>query len=890
MKKITLLLLLSFFLQEAMAAISSTTYPMTESNSSGILVATGSRTRRLDKDANNPSSSVLLPFTFTFDGTAYNNIFIGQDGWIKLGGSSATTQATNDLNSTTNIPKIAPYWDDLEFSTNSGSTNGGAYTFVNGTSPSRVFVVEWVIRVPKDGNPIGKIQVALYEGSNNFQFFYSGMSPSTSTYGSYSVGFSNKTGVGSNQGSVTTSASSNASSIAYVAVNNSNTAKIPNTRSYLFTTGVASFFPSSGITLSNLSTTGMTINFTGGTGPNHLVLVKASSAIATHPTNNTSYTASTTFGSGSNIGGGYVVANNTATSVTLTGMTPNTPYYINIYEQVGTGSSATFNTLLFASDDGGTLAPAPATAPSTPVFAPTTKSTINFTCSKGAGSRRMVICQKDNETTNDAENGHQYTHSSVYGEGDGFENGYVVYDGPDNNFSVSNLEGGKTYHFTVIEYNGTGHSCSYANDKKYKTNSTTNAVAPTAPAGSGTFGEIKSDEVYLSFNKGDGARRIVVCKKGSEMNENAEDGRKYRADSTFGNGDDCGSGKVVYDGTGNSCRIKHLDDNSTYHFTVIEYNGDNDKTSYDNDHKYKCSASTPRTDSDNDGVADIEDEFPNDAHKAYTFTYPSAGFGTLMYEDLWPAMGDYDFNDLVVDYRYTTTTNASNNVVEVSYTFVTRAIGGSLHNGFAFQLDGINKDKITSITGSKASGAAWISLNGNGTEAGHTNANVLVLDDAYELFTVPGGYSFVNTDPAAPYLGTDTTRMTVKFLVDGVAPSGGTLNYSAFPTTVFNPYLIVGQDRGKEVHLLNKVPTAKVNNTYFGKDADRSTGGRYYLTENNLPWALNINTSVPFAKERVDFSQAYLKFIDWAQSGGSSNATWYLNTSGNRDASKLIAR
>jgi hypothetical protein len=27
-------------------------------------------------------------------------------------------------------------------------------------------------------------------------------------------------------------------------------------------------------------------------------------------------------------------------------------------------------------------------------------------------------------------------------------------------------------------------------------------------------------------------------------------------------------------------------------------------------------------------------------------------YGTLAYEDLWPSKGDYDFNDLVVDYDF----------------------------------------------------------------------------------------------------------------------------------------------------------------------------------------------------------------------------------------------
>jgi hypothetical protein len=60
------------------------------------------------------------------------------------------------------------------------------------------------------------------------------------------------------------------------------------------------------------------------------------------------------------------------------------------------------------------------------------------------------------------------------------------------------------------------------------------------------------------------------------------------------------------------------------------------ETSYDNSHIYRCNASTPRTDTDNDGVADVDDEYPTDNKRAYNNRYPSAGYGTLMYEDLWP--------------------------------------------------------------------------------------------------------------------------------------------------------------------------------------------------------------------------------------------------------------
>jgi hypothetical protein len=39
--------------------------------------------------------------------------------------------------------------------------------------------------------------------------------------------------------------------------------------------------------------------------------------------------------------------------------------------------------------------------------------------------------------------------------------------------------------------------------------------------------------------------------------------------------------------------------------------------------------------------------------------------------------------------------------------------------------------------------------------------------------------------------------------------------------------------------------------------------------------------------EKVDFTEAYLKFVDWAISGGVNYADWYLNLPGNRNEAKI---
>ncbi|WP_425077419.1 lamin tail domain-containing protein [Psychroserpens sp. S379A] len=77
-----------------------------------------------------------------------------------------------------------------------------------------------------------------------------------------------------------------------------------------------------------------TLNWTSGDGDEVLVLVKAGSAVDTDPTNGTSYTGNTAFGSGDEIGtGNYAVyTGTTSSSASITGLTPSTTYHVAVYE------------------------------------------------------------------------------------------------------------------------------------------------------------------------------------------------------------------------------------------------------------------------------------------------------------------------------------------------------------------------------------------------------------------------------------------------------------------------------------------------------------------------------------------------------------------------------
>lgn len=282
-------------------------------------------------------------------------------------------------------------------------------------------------------------------------------------------------------------------------------------------------------------------------------------------------------------------------------------------------------------------------------------------------------------------------------------------------------------------------------------------------------------------------------------------------------------------------------------------------------------------DTDNDGVPDDIDEFPTDPERAFRSWYPAEGkFSTLAYEDLWPGMGDFDFNDAVIEFQYEMVTNAANALVDLNGKFKLMAAGASLNNGFAVAMP-FASNKVASVTGGKIVGET-INFAPNGTESGHANETIIVVYDAI----VDAYGQFLNTMVDNPYVETDVISIVLKM----ASPQS---NFGAAP---FNPFLFVDQERGKEVHLIDHQPTALVNPEFFGMWEDHSEPGqgKYYQTSGRLPWAIEIPVSFDYPVEKADILTTYLKFADWALSSGTEFQDWYLDKAGYRNIESIYPK
>lgn len=273
-------------------------------------------------------------------------------------------------------------------------------------------------------------------------------------------------------------------------------------------------------------------------------------------------------------------------------------------------------------------------------------------------------------------------------------------------------------------------------------------------------------------------------------------------------------------------------------------------------------------DLDNDGVSDLYDDYPEDPSKSFDNFYPSKDqFSTLAFEDLWPSKGDYDYNDLVLDYQYNRITNNQNNVVQLVGDFrIKGVLAGFKHNAFAVELP-IQSYKIQSINGSRTENNFFL-LNSNGTESGHLNAVIPIFDHAGQNFRS-------SNDP-------DPIVIDINF--------ASSVSLSELSTAPYNPFLIVNRQRGREVHLPGYLPTILSDADFFKTyhdNTDVSTFNQTYKTIDQLPWGIHLPVSFNYPKEGEPINTGYMHFLDWAESEGTFYPDWYENKTGYQNSTKL---
>jgi LruC domain-containing protein len=284
------------------------------------------------------------------------------------------------------------------------------------------------------------------------------------------------------------------------------------------------------------------------------------------------------------------------------------------------------------------------------------------------------------------------------------------------------------------------------------------------------------------------------------------------------------------------------------------------------------------SDRDGDGVLDWEDNYPDNPELAFDDFYPAKDkSGTYAFEDLWPSQGDYDFNDLIVDYHINRISNAHNQVVEIDILTQVRAIGGSLRNGFGMQID-LPTDAILGIKNTYEFNDDAIRWNENGTESGQKKSTFILFSNAYNVLNHAGdGSPGINTTLGFHYVLPSEKILRI-YLKEPV-------QQESVGIEKFNPFIFRTTDRSHEIHLSGFEPTDLADISLFGTGADVSdiSNGIYYQTKNGLPWAINVPVPFDYTIEKTDVVKGYPAFAKWVSSGGNEYKDWYLDIQGYRN-------
>ncbi len=283
------------------------------------------------------STSIVINSTGSITGTG--TLTIPQDG---LNGSSSSITGTGSVNGTpansilidsvNNLGAIGyPVIQSSTLSIVSFSNVTVTVRVTKGSGSSRMIIVREdsaVSAFPQDNNAYtanSQFGSGSNLGSGNY-VVYSG-SDSTVTVSSLTAG---KT---YHFAALEFNGSGNTSKYKVTSPARTSQATLPNAPS----------IQASNFNIDGSSDTSISLSWTRGNGSKCLVIGRASSAVNASPTDGTTYSANSEFGSGSSVGNGnFVVYNGTGNSVAVTGLLNNRKYHFQLFEYNGDGTTSVF--------------------------------------------------------------------------------------------------------------------------------------------------------------------------------------------------------------------------------------------------------------------------------------------------------------------------------------------------------------------------------------------------------------------------------------------------------------------------------------------------------------------------------------------------------------------
>ena len=264
-------------------------------------------------------------------------------------------------------------------------------------------------------------------------------------------------------------------------------------------------------------------------------------------------------------------------------------------------------------------------------------------------------------------------------------------------------------------------------------------------------------------------------------------------------------------------------------------------------------------------------EEPPHIPEAGQITHSENRKGVLAFEDNWPFKGDYDLNDVVVNYTSETTyvqeTKDGEPIGPIIISNLDDKItlahsGANYRNAFAYKIN-MAPSLVDRITIDNADYAPV--ADGNGfivkiSDDIHADLNTVKLSDT-EYSCTPKTFSvqvFFKEDNGTTQTDFNNNKLN--------AP--------------YNPY-ITTPNAGAEVHLPHYPPTSNADVNLFGTGDDRSVPGQlWYVGPSNTPYPFAVHLynqdgflKIPVETKSIDYT--YPKYTNWVNSLFTEDLDWF---------------
>ncbi len=210
---------------------------------------------------------------------------------------------------------------------------------------------------------------------------------------------------------------------------------------------------------------------------------------------------------------------------------------------------------------------------------------ISLSWSNGNGDKRIVFAKQAGSGTAGPIDNTVYTANTVFGEGSEIaaSGWFCVYNGLNDDVTVTGLTPNTEYIFHVIEYNGNGPYALYNNDTAGNNPGVQVSAVLTTPSVQSDdiiFSNVTHSQMTINWTNGDGSKRVVFAKQASSGTVSPQNNTTYIANSHFGSGTELDNWFCVYNGTGNSVVLTGLTEINNYIIQIFEYNGSSGSENY----------------------------------------------------------------------------------------------------------------------------------------------------------------------------------------------------------------------------------------------------------------------------------------------------------------------